>query len=112
MGSTCSTFCNKKCVLAVFSGQNCRHFWVNFGSQYSKILEVAQKYPSKSYEKHGKMRKTGYFFREIVHKMNPHNPKVAGSNPSSATKKPPILGGFSYFYELFEAVFSASKFFG
>ena len=30
-----------------------------------------------------------------------HNPKVVGSNPSSATKKPPILGGFSYFYELF-----------
>ena len=30
-----------------------------------------------------------------------HNPKVVGSNPSSATKKPPISGGFSYFYELF-----------
>ena len=44
--------------------------------------------------------------------IGPHNPKVVGSNPSSATKKPPILGGFSYFYELFEAVFSASKFFG
>ena len=44
--------------------------------------------------------------------IGPHNPKVVGSNPSSATKKPPILGGFSYFYELFEAVFAASKFFG
>ena len=44
--------------------------------------------------------------------IGPHNPKVVGSNPSSATKKPPILGGFSYFCELFEAVFSASKFFG
>ena len=38
MGSTCSTFCNIKCVLAVLSGQYCRHFWVNFGSQCSKIL--------------------------------------------------------------------------
>ena len=43
--------------------------------------------------------------------IGPHNPKVVGSNPSSATKKPPILGGFSYFYELFEAVFAASKIF-
>ena len=68
MGSTCSTFCNKKCVLAVFSGQNCRHFWVNFGLQHSKTLVVAQKYSSKSYEKRAKMRKTGYFFKKLYTK--------------------------------------------
>ena len=51
-------------------------------------------------------------FREIVHKTIAHNPKVVGSNPSSATKKPPILGGFSYFSELFEAIREAQNFAG
>ena len=44
--------------------------------------------------------------------IGPHNPKVVGSNPSSATKKPPILGGFSYFSELFEAIREAQNFAG
>ena len=65
----------------------CRKFWVNFGSQHSKILVVAQKYSLKSCEKRAKNAKNGALFREIVHKMSPHNPKVVGSNPSSATIK-------------------------
>ena len=40
-----------------------------------------------------------------------HNPKVVGSNPSSATIKPPILGGFSYFYELFWRVYNMTNYF-
>ena len=40
-------------------------------------------------------------FRVIEPMANSHNPKVVGSNPSSATKKPPFLGGFSYFSEFF-----------
>ena len=45
----------------------------------SKIL-------AKKLRKTRKNAKNGAFFREIVHKMSPHNPKVVGSNPSSATK--------------------------
>ena len=46
----------------------------------SKIL-------AKKLRKTRKNAKNGAFFREIVHKMSPHNPKVVGSNPSSATIK-------------------------
>ena len=46
----------------------CRKFWVNFGSQHSKILVVAQKYSLKSCEKRAKMRKTGHFFEKLYTK--------------------------------------------
>lgn len=40
-----------------------------------------------------------------------HNPNGVDSNLSSATKKPPVLDGFSCFCELFEAVFCSFKIF-
>ena len=58
-------------------------FWV----KVLNFLEITQKYSSKKFRK---MREIAYFcvlFRIIVHSAGAHNPKVVGSNPSSATKK-------------------------
>ena len=112
MGSTCSTFCNKKCVLAVFSGQNCRHFWVNFGLQHSKIPVVAQKYSSKSCEKCAKMRKTGYFFEKLYTKRALITRRSWVQIPLPQPKNRPFWAVFLIFVNFLRLFFRPQKFLG